>query len=101
MSGGSRNYAYAWIDSEYCGKMYDRELNDLMNDICNLAKAVEWYESGDTSEETYREQVAEFKEKWFKQPRRDRLKKYIDEGIEENRRELYKMIGFDSLENTE
>ena len=92
MSGGSRNYMYHNIDEYYSGRMYDKELDDMMKDISDLTRAVEWYESGDTCEETYREAVKKFKDKWFKQSRSERLKGYIDGAVSGLKTELYEMI---------
>lgn len=94
MSGGSRNYTYYRIEEEYVGRMYDPEINALMKDVAGLAHDVEWYDSGDYGEETYRDSVREFKKKWFrKAARSERLKSYIDEEIGKLRAELIEMIG--------
>lgn len=93
MSGGSCNYICYKIEEELCGRMEDAELNDLMKDIADLAHALEWYLSYDTSEDTYREKVNEFKHKWFHASRERRLKQYIDKSLIEIKGELYQMIG--------
>lgn len=93
MSGGSCNYICFKIEEELCGRMKDAELNDLMKDIADLAHALEWYLSADTSESTYREKVQEFKEKWFESNREERLKGYIDESLDKLRKEMYDLIG--------
>lgn len=93
MSGGSYNYKYSEIDDYYVGKMYDKELDDLMNDLVEVTHDLEWWQSCDCSEEEYRETVQKFKEKWFKQPRTERLKKYIDESIEKTKKELIELVG--------
>lgn len=93
MSGGARNYICYQMESELDGRMYDPEINDLVHDIIKLAHSVEWAESDDTSIEDYKKDVSKFKQKWFKESRNDRLKKYIDESIEETRSNLYQMIG--------
>ena len=93
MSGGSRDYVYFNIEAELKDKMYDPEINDLIDDIIVLAKSVELAESGDTDMEDYYQDVAKFKNKWFKQPRKDRLKKYIDESIDNTKKDLYQMVG--------
>ena len=95
MSGGSHGYIYSQIDSELCGQMHDPELNDLMEDIAELAHALEWYDSGDTCRETYDKTVADFKVKWFKGDRPNRLRHYIDDAIDDLRDELIRMIGVD------
>ena len=83
MSGGSRNYLYWKIESEYVGKMYDSEINELVNDIAKLFHDVEWYESGDYSEETYRESVREFKKKWFNVSRDEMIQRTIEKETKE------------------
>lgn len=93
MSGGARNYICYQMESELDGRMYDPEINDLVHDIIKLAHSVEWAESDDTSIEDYKKDVSEFKKKWFQSPRKDRLKKYIDESIAGTRKDLYQMIG--------
>lgn len=65
MSGGSFNYIYSKLEYEVKGKMGDIELNDLMNDIINLLKDLEWAASGDDDPEDYEKSVAEFKKKWL------------------------------------
>ena len=92
MSGGSRDYVYHRIRDDLAGKMYDTELDDLMYDIADLAHDVEWYDSGDICEETYRKSVAKFKEKWFNTGRTDRLIGYVDTKLDEVKRDLYRMI---------
>lgn len=92
MSGGSHDYVYIKIEDELCGKMHDAELNDLIEDIAGLAHDLEWWKSGDTCEDDYREAVRRFKHKWFNHPRDERLKKYVDYSLESTRAELYKMI---------
>lgn len=93
MSGGSHNYIYCRIEEELCGQMEDKELNDLIADIVQLAHDLEWYHSSDTSREDYVKSVRAFKEKWFKQSRTQRLRNYVDKAVDELREELIAMIG--------
>ena len=93
MSGGSMNYVYNQIEYECVGQMGDRELDDLMKDIAKLVHDREWHLSGDTCEETYLKTVKEFKRKWFKSPRADRLYGYIDDMFSKTRSECMAMIG--------
>lgn len=93
MSGGSHNYIYYQIQEELVGQMEDQELNDLMSDIVTLAHDLEWYHSADTSQKDYQKSVDEFKKKWFKQSREERLKNYINERIQKTKEELMNMIG--------
>lgn len=73
--------------------MEDIELSDLIYDVFCLIHSADWYKSGDNSEETYRNDVEAFKQKWFKNKRSDRLKEYVDAAVEELRDKLMAMIG--------
>ena len=66
MSGGSFNYLYRQVATEYIGKMHDMELDDMMDDLAQLLHDLEWWISGDYGEEQYRDTVCAFKGKWFK-----------------------------------
>lgn len=93
MSGGSYNYIYCTLQEECEGRMYDPEMNDMISDLCKVLKALEWWKSLDTSEESYREELMKFKKKWLNGKREERLKKYIDEQVGLVREQLYTMIG--------
>lgn len=93
MSGGSYNYICNRLSDECEGKMYDAEMNDLIKDLCDVLHDLEWWESGDSTEDAYRETVKAFKKKWFKEDRQQRLKGYIDEQLNTMRSQLYSLIG--------
>lgn len=93
MSGGSFNYGYTVLRDLYQECMEDAEMNDLVIDLTGILKDLEWWKSSDTDEETYRKSVLEFKEKWFKKSREERLKEYIDGSLSKIRSDLYEMIG--------
>jgi hypothetical protein len=95
MSGGSHNYICYQIEEELVGTMHDKELDDLMKDIAELAHDVEWYDSSDIGETEYKESVKKFKNKWFKSNREERLKGYINKAIEDLKTELINLIGND------
>lgn len=92
MSGGSFDYGYCVIERDYVGRMEDREMNDLMNDIAKVMHDLEWWQSCDISEEDYRETVDKFKEKWFKQSSDDRLKKYIDAELDLFKKDIHRIL---------
>lgn len=92
MSGGSYNYLYSQVEDEYVGKMYDRELDDMMKDLVKLVHDLEWWQSDDYGEKIYRDTVAKFKAKWFNGDRNKRLTKYVDDAVEELSKQLYEMI---------
>ena len=97
MSGGSYNYTCYTFQNEYEGCMYDEEMNDLVKDLFQVLHDLEWWQSADISEKTYRETLKNLKEKWFKQNRSDRLKNYINEKINKTRKELYNLIGLEEI----
>ena len=98
MSGGSYGYIYSQLSDECEGRMYDAEMNDMIKDLCEVLRAVEWWQSGDTCEKTYRQKVSEFKTKWFNGNREERLKGYIDEQIGIVKRQLCLLIGEEGAE---
>jgi hypothetical protein len=89
MSGGSFNYEYCKINDLYVGKMQDADLDEMMEDLCNVLHDLEWWQSCDYGEETYRNSAKAFKQKWLRgydwetDERIDRAKKYIKSQIEE------------------
>lgn len=93
MSGGSYDYVCYKLSNECVGRMHDTEMNDLIRDLSGVLHDLEWWQSGDYSEDQYRETVSEFKKKWFKGDRSTRLKGYIDYQIDTVRRQLYSLIG--------
>lgn len=92
MSGGSYNYIYSKLESECEGQMYDSEMNMLIKDLCEVLHDLEWWQSGDYSEEPYRKSVAKFKAKWFKGDRKQIAKDYIDAQIGIIQTELYNLF---------
>lgn len=92
MSGGSYNYIASQLRDECENQMYDEEMNDFINDLCEVLHDLEWWQSGDTSEAQYRETLSEFKAKWFNGNREERLKGYIDDKIVRIKKELYDLI---------
>lgn len=80
MSGGSMNYFYAQLE-EYTSCLKDKELVELAEDMARLFHDREWYDSRDIGEGSWNLSVAEFKRKWFTEPREERLERYIDEAV--------------------
>lgn len=77
----------------------DKELSELTYDLLRLLHDFEWMESGDTCEDTYYKTVETFKGKWFREARDDRMKRYIDDSIEDLKNEMYRLIGGSYHEN--
>lgn len=66
MSGGHYNYLCYTIEDTYEGELESPVLEEMLKDFCQLLKSLEWYKSGDTSEDDYHEDVNKFIEKWTK-----------------------------------
>lgn len=101
MSGGRFNYTdsrlkdeiFGWAD-EPSNVFEDREISELVWDVLNLIHDYDWYASGDTGKETYLKAKAEFKKKWFSN-RGVRVRRIVDEAIEQCKNELYDTFGLD------
>lgn len=102
MSGGSHDYIAYRINSELfedriethytnvcdaknariarnLNPMHDRELSELMADVMCLLYGLEWFDSCDIGEETYKECVNKFKAKWMHRTENDRLNSYAED----------------------
>lgn len=101
MSGGSYDYICYKLEEQCEDRMYDAEMNDMIKDLFKVLHDLEWWNSGDISEEQYRTTLAKFKAKWFKADRKVRLKGYIDEQIGIVRSQLYDLIGEPQVESEE
>ena len=83
MSGGAFDYEYSRIEDLYVGEMQDADLDEMMKDLCELLHDLEWWQSCDTSEESYRKSAKAFKQKWLRgydwgtEERIDRAKRQI------------------------
>lgn len=94
MSGGSMNYIYDQI-YEASILASDPEICELLKDVSKVLHDEEWWKSADYGKDTYLKSLAEFKQKWFKTTREERLKDYIDRELEKQREALYGLIGLD------
>ena len=97
MSGGHFNYQDSSLKSEIFGwderfrnVFEDREISELVWDILNLIHDFDWYYSGDTGEDDWLKSKAAFKAKWLKATPEDRIKRIVDDSINETKREIYK-----------
>lgn len=70
MSGGSFDYMYSKIRDTYKGELHDQELEEMLEDFCGLLKELEWWQSGDRSEEQYEKIVLDFKLRWIERGNR-------------------------------
>lgn len=103
MSGGyfNSNYSYESMKHDIFGyepsnAFEDKEISELVWDVFELIHDLDWYKSYDTCEETYLKKKEEFKKKWFQTSRKDRIKRIIDETLNETKEELYKTFGLES-----
>ena len=85
MSGGHFGWSYAPEDLD--GEWRDEEINELYRDLfCGgefsvrgyggLFQSLDFWLSGDTDEESYREAVSQFKAKWMHRTPRNRVEFY-------------------------
>ena len=102
MSGGSHNYIAYTINGELfedriethytnvCDEknariarnlnpMHDRELSELIADVMCLLYGLEWFDSCDIGEETYKECANKSKAKWMHRTEKDRVNSYADD----------------------
>lgn len=102
MSGGHFDYVdsrlkseiYGWTDKP--GNVFeDREFSELVWDVLDLIHEYDWYVSGDTSKETYLKAKAKFKKKWMNN-RGLRVRRIVDNAINQVRQELYETYGIES-----
>ena len=54
----------------------------------------DWYKSGDNCKETYLKAKEKFKKKWFSN-RGVRIRRIVDDAIQECKNELYETFGFE------
>lgn len=120
MSGGHFNYAndnlceelFGWnMRADYgdngfsqstkarrINPLEDAELSELVYDVFCLLHSYDWYVSGDTCPETYREDIKRFKQKWLKTTASQRCKRQIDLQLAECKNELYRIFDADDKE---
>lgn len=105
MSGGRFSYrdsSLMWemFPNDRCvNVMEDREISEIVWDVLNLIHDYDWYASGDTCEETYLKAKNAFKKKWFGGNRGLRIRRIVDDALEETRRELYKTFSLEGGPN--
>ena len=87
-----RNYTESVKLARKLNPMEDRQLSELVFDVLCLIYSADWYKSGDTCEDIYREDVKFFKEKWLK-VNTDTVKDEICKSIQELKEELYVTFG--------
>lgn len=88
MSGGHFDYIEYQIVEQLSGEWRDEEINDLFYDLFEaplwgnrtggLMGALDYWQSGDIEEWSYRKYVNKFKDKWFKRTSEDRVNFYAN-----------------------
>ena len=107
MSGGRfdykdislKNEIYGWTDKPI-NVFEDREISELVWDVLDLIHDFDWYISGDTCRETSMKSKSDFKKKWFSN-RGVRVRRIVDDAINQCKNELYETFGFDDDQPTE
>lgn len=90
--GKDKYYSQSVEWARWLNPMQDKELSELVFDVFCLLHSLDWYTSGDTGEETYREDVDYFKRKWLVKRGSKKVAEEIDKSLEELRRELNKSL---------
>ena len=102
MSGGRFDYIdsrakseiFGWTSGDKIPNVFeDREISELVYDVFDLIHDFDWYANGDTCKETYLKSKAEFKKKWLGGNRGVRVRRIIDEAIQDAKDELYETYG--------
>ena len=67
----------------------DREMSELIWDVFCVINSADYYFSGDTGEEQYKADIKYFKDKWLGKTQEERVRREIEDGIEDLRKDLY------------
>ena len=100
MSGGLWDYRdsglkgeiFGWCD-EWHNAFEDREISELVWDVLELLHEFDLYKSDDNGKETYLEAKKAFKNKWFGGNRGLRIRRIVDDALNETKSELYETFG--------
>lgn len=104
MSGGYWNYTNDSLKNEIFGYSYDKKsalranpfedrlISELVWDVFDLLHAYDWFISGDTCEETYREAVQKFKHRWFGKLETKFIEDFVNEAFAQTRADLLQTL---------
>lgn len=67
----------------------DIVMSELIFDVFCLMHSYDWYQSGDTDEETYRKDVTRFKNKWLRPLSDEYIRTIVDDELNVVRGRLY------------
>lgn len=87
---GKYTYNDSIREARKINPMEDKQISELIFDTLCLICSADWYKSGDIGEDTYREDVQFFKNKWLKTKYDNLIKQEIDKSIKELKTDLYK-----------
>lgn len=95
---GDRGFQYSkWAGDK--NPLKDREISEIAWDLLCVLYSFDYYQSGDNSEDQYKEDVQHFKNRWLKPGRKATAKRLIDEECQHLREELYKELGIGGPDN--
>ena len=78
-------------------KLEDKIISELVYDVFCLLHSYDWYVSGDTDENIYRDDIKYFKNKWLKnlKSNKEYIKNLIDEELDRTKKGLYTAFDVD------
>ena len=85
---GDRGFSQSKI-ARKLNPLDDFIISEIVFDVFCLLHSFDWYESGDTCEETYRKDVQYFKDKWLARLPEERTKEIVESAIDSVREKLY------------
>ena len=92
IDGHLKNEIFGWSDKPW-NVFEDREISELVWDILELIHTFDYYQCSDTSKEKYLKEKDAFKKKWLGGNRGIRVRRIVDETLEDARKELYETFG--------
>ena len=105
MSGGHWNYVNDSLMNEIFGyivdaseeaaarnPLEDRIISEIVYDIFDLLHEFDWYKSGDTGPDAYRNAVNRFKQKWLGKPSEQFVLDHVNRALELTRKELLETL---------
>lgn len=90
-----KNEIFGYFGDEWSNVLEDREISELVWDVFDLLHEFDWYRSGDNGKDTYLEAKKAFKKKWLGGNRGLRIRRIVDEAMEETKKELYETFGIE------
>ena len=86
-------YAESVKEARRLNPMQDKQISELVFDVLCLVYSADWFQSGDTGEDCYRDDLKYFKQKWFGIKPEEMVRGEIEKSLEEVREELQKEFG--------